>query len=80
MQLTIVVSKGDEYFVGAIKEIQGVFTQGKTIEETKENVIDALQLYLETIESENEMDNVILKENLRIICKFTNPNDPERDN
>jgi predicted RNase H-like HicB family nuclease len=66
MKLTIVISKGDEYFIGTIKEIPGVITQGKTIEETKDNVIDALQLYLEAMESESEMENVVLEEDLSI--------------
>ena len=66
MKLTIVISKGEEYFIGTIKEIPGVITQGKTIEETKENVIDALKLYLEAMESESEMENVVLEEDLSI--------------
>lgn len=47
MKLTIVISKGEEFYIGTIKEIPAVLTQGSTIEETKENVIDALALYLE---------------------------------
>ncbi len=47
MKLTIEISKGDEYYIGLIKEIPGVVTQGITIEETKENLMDALQLYLD---------------------------------
>ena len=66
MKLTISISKGEEYFIGTIKEIPGVITQGKTIEETKENVMDALQLYLEAMESESEMENVVLEEDLSI--------------
>jgi len=47
MKLTMVISKGEEFFIGTIKEIPAVLTQGRTIEETKENVLDALELYLE---------------------------------
>ncbi len=47
MKLTIAISKGEGFFIGTIKEIPAVLTQGKTIEETKENVKDALELYLE---------------------------------
>lgn len=47
MKFTIVISKGEEFFIGAIKEIPSVLTQGKTVEETKENVLDALELYFE---------------------------------
>jgi len=48
MKLTIVISKGEEFYIGTIKEISGVLTQGSSIEETKENVLDALELYLES--------------------------------
>ena len=46
MKLTMVISKGKEFFIGAIKEIPAVLTQWETIEETKQNVLDALELYL----------------------------------
>ena len=49
MKLTIVISKGEEFFIGTIKEIPAVLTQGKTVEEAKENVLDALELYLEDL-------------------------------
>jgi predicted RNase H-like HicB family nuclease len=66
MKLTISISKGEEYFIGTIKEIPGVVTQGVTIEETKENVLDALKMYLEAMESENEFENVVMEEDLAI--------------
>ena len=34
----------NNWFVGKLKEIPGVFSQGKTIEELKENIIDAYRL------------------------------------
>ena len=46
MKLTIFISKGEEFYIGSIKEIPAVLTQGSSIEETKENVLDALELYL----------------------------------
>lgn len=66
MKLTIAISKGEQYYVGTIKEIPGVVTQGETIEETKENVMDALELYLEAMESESELENIVLEEDLTI--------------
>ncbi|MBO9681560.1 MAG: type II toxin-antitoxin system HicB family antitoxin [Flavisolibacter sp.] len=66
MKLTIAIVKGEEYYMGTIKEIPGVITQGETIEETKENLMDALQLYLEAMESESELKNVVLEEDLTI--------------
>lgn len=44
----------------------GVITQGKTIEETKENIMDALELYLDAMESDGKLENVVLEENLTI--------------
>ncbi len=64
MKLTIVISKGEEFFIGTIKEIPAVVTQGSTIEETKENVLDALKLYLEDMQDDDNDDNKVFEENL----------------
>lgn len=64
MKLTIVISKGEEFYIGTIKEIPAVLTQGSTIEETKENVLDALELYLEDMQSENNDANKVFEEDL----------------
>ncbi len=37
----------DNWFVGKLKEIPGVFSQGKTIDELKENIIDAYRMMLQ---------------------------------
>ena len=36
----------DEWFVGKLREVPGVFSQGKTLEELEENVKDAYQLMM----------------------------------
>ena len=36
----------DNWFVGKLKEIPGVFSQGKTVEELKENIIDAYHMMI----------------------------------
>lgn len=64
--MTLRVSKGEDFFVGTIKEIPEVITQGKTFEETKENILDALQIYLESMQDETEDTNVILEESIKI--------------
>jgi predicted RNase H-like HicB family nuclease len=66
MKLTIVISKGEEFFISTIKEIPAVLTQGKTVEEARENVLDALELYLEDMQSEEDNSNKILEESLMI--------------
>ena len=43
----------DNWFVGKIREVPGVFSQGRTLDELKENIADAYRMMLET-ESEPE--------------------------
>jgi predicted RNase H-like HicB family nuclease len=64
--MTLRISKGEEFFIGTIKEIPEVITQGKTIEETKENILDALQIYLESMQEDSEAHNVVMEEPLKI--------------
>jgi predicted RNase H-like HicB family nuclease len=66
MKLTIVISKGEEFYLGTIKEIPAVLTQGSTIQEAKENVLDALELYLADMQSENNYTNKVFEEYLNI--------------
>jgi predicted RNase H-like HicB family nuclease len=47
LALTIVYEQGDEgWVIASIPEIAGVFSQGKTREDARANVIDALRLML----------------------------------
>ena len=64
MKLTLVVMKGEEYYVGTVKEIPGVLSQGSIIEEARENTFDALNDYLEDMRLDNETDNTVLQEEL----------------
>ena len=48
MKYTLVIRQGkDGFLIGQLKELPAVFTQGLTISELKENIADALELYLE---------------------------------
>lgn len=47
-RFTAIYKKSGKWYVGWIEEIPGVNTQGKTLQETKENLKDALLLILET--------------------------------
>lgn len=50
MKLTLIVKKGKNgYLIGQIKEIPEVFTQGTTIQELRENITDALEMYVEDV-------------------------------
>ncbi len=49
MKFTAIIEKSiDGWYVGQLEELPAVLSQGKTIEELKENLLDALQLLLET--------------------------------
>jgi len=57
VKLTAVIKKGrDNWYIGYLEEIPGVMTQGKTIEETKENLVDAFELFTEAQREESEKD------------------------
>lgn len=66
MKLTLIVIRGEEYFVGTVKELPAVVSQGITIEEAKENTLGALNDYLEDMRQDNEADNPVLQEELII--------------
>ncbi len=49
IKLTAVFENATESgYIGYVEEMPGVNTQGETIDETKANLIDALDLYLDT--------------------------------
>jgi predicted RNase H-like HicB family nuclease len=56
IKLTAIIEKSEDgWFVGQIEEIPAAISQGKTIEELKRNLLDALQLILETNRAETEV-------------------------
>ena len=63
MTLTLVIKKGKNGFlIGQLKELPAVFTQGLTVEEVKENIVDALDLYLEDIREQYLPEGEMLQE------------------
>jgi predicted RNase H-like HicB family nuclease len=63
MKLTLVIKKGKSGFlIGQLKEIPAVFTQGLSIEEVKENIRDALEMYLEDTREQYHPDGEMLLE------------------
>lgn len=69
MEFTIRIEKSDDgWYVGQIEEIPAAISQGKTIEELKANLLDALQLVFEVNREEvsaQDSDNKnIIKERL----------------
>ena len=47
----------DGWFVGKLKEIPGVFSQGKTLDELKENITDAYRMMLDEYNAEDKHYN-----------------------
>lgn len=60
-QFTAVYKKTGKWYSAWVEEIPGVNTQGKTLKETKENLLDALKLTIEA----NRL--LMAKENKRVI-------------
>lgn len=46
-EFTAVFERDGEWWVGSVLELPGALTQGATIEEARENLKDAIQVYLE---------------------------------
>ena len=63
MTLTLVIKKGKNgYLIGQLKELPAVFTQGLTVEEVKENIVDSLEMYFEDIREQYHHDGEMLQE------------------
>jgi predicted RNase H-like HicB family nuclease len=61
--VTLIVKKGQNGFlIGQIKEMPAVFTQGLTLEELRENIADALDMYLEDVRKSYKPDGEMLQE------------------
>ena len=43
----------DDWYVGKLKEIPGIFSQGETLEEMEENIQDAYNMILQEEQSES---------------------------
>ena len=47
-KFTAVYEKIGDFWMGSIEELPGANTQGRTVEETRENLIEAVQLIIES--------------------------------
>lgn len=51
----VIVERGlDGYFIGEVPELQGCYSQGKTVKELMSNIKEAVELYLETMRELNK--------------------------
>jgi predicted RNase H-like HicB family nuclease len=59
MKFTAIIEKSEDgWFVGQIEEVPAAISQGKTVEELRANLLDALALILDTNRQETEKDYV----------------------
>ncbi len=61
---TAVYKKSGKWFLGWVEEIPGANTQGKTLRETKANLLEATKLIIETNRSLNTKQRNLIKEPL----------------
>jgi predicted RNase H-like HicB family nuclease len=63
MKYTLVIKQGQNGFlIGQLKELPAVFTQGLTVAELKENIADALEMYLEDMREIYDPQGAMLEE------------------
>lgn len=68
--LTAIFEKSPHGYIGYVEELPGANTQGVTLEETKKNLTEAVQLVLEAnrqLSEENIAGKEIIKESLGTI-------------
>ena len=68
IKLTAVFENAEEGgFIGYVEEMPGVNTQGETMEETKTNLLEALDLYLDTqrfLGNQNNKKGAVIREEI----------------
>lgn len=62
--MTLLITQGTDFLIGSIKEIPAVLTQGTSISEVKENILDVLELYLEDMRDEQNTQKIVYQEEL----------------
>jgi predicted RNase H-like HicB family nuclease len=69
MQLTAVFKKVPEGYIGFVEELPGANTQGATLEETRANLVEAIQMVLEanrTLAQESLAGQNVIREPMTI--------------
>jgi len=65
---TAIIKKVNNYYVGFVAELPGANSQGKTIEETRENLKEAITMVLQANReiSESSLDGSEIRERIEI--------------
>ena len=69
MTLTAVFQKFPDGYVGFVEELPGANTQGRTLEETRENLAEAVEMVLEAnrqLTEENIAGHDVIKEEFKV--------------
>ena len=69
MQMTAIFKKVPEGYIGFVEELPGANTQGETLKETRENLLEAIALVLESnrILAEESLQGVeVIRESLSL--------------
>ncbi|MDR3696410.1 type II toxin-antitoxin system HicB family antitoxin [Mucilaginibacter sp.] len=71
MKFTAIIEKGENgWLVGQVEEVPAAMSQGKTIDELKENLLDALRMILDTnkeITEKEYLGKTTIKEELELM-------------
>ncbi len=71
MKFTAIIEQGENgWYVGQVEELPAAMSQGETIEELKENLLDALRLLLDTnkeITEKEYLGKITIKEELELM-------------
>ena len=70
MPFTAIIKKVPEGYIGYVEELPGANTQGATLEETRENLKEAIQLVLEAnriLAEEALTGKEVIKETIEVI-------------
>ena len=61
-QFTLEYWMDEGWYVGKLKQVPGVFSQGKSLQELEDNIMDAYRLMMEEEEEANHITGVQTKE------------------
>lgn len=72
LTFTAVYQKSAHGYIGFVEELPGANTQGKTLDETRANLLEAVQLVLEAnrqLASETSSGGEVIREPLEVVAK-----------
>jgi predicted RNase H-like HicB family nuclease len=70
-RFTAVFEQENEWWIGYVEELPGANTQGKTLEETRENLKEAVQLLIEAnreIAHREVHSSRVIREEFEVVC------------